>query len=114
MWMLIIAGLIDGYSHPLMNVRKHRVFRDYYQRFAEGELLDPDDWRRFRAAMKVLRIDVIGKSAVVVTTLANAASFWIYDNLHPAAVFIDKAARATEPDAWLVLGHYADVPIDRR
>ena len=75
-----------------MDVRKHRVFRDYYQRFAEGELLDPDDWKRFRAAMKVLRIDVIEKSAVVVTTLANAASFWIYEYFHPATVrLIDRS-----------------------
>lgn len=65
----------------------------------------------FRAATKRLRIDVIAKAAVVVTTLPNAASHWLYDNFHPAAVFCDEAARATEPNAWLVLGHYGDVPI---
>lgn len=85
------------------------AFVEAYQQWDADEQFDEQRMTDFRELLAKLQSDLIANCAMVVTTVAAAATAVVYTSVQPYIIVIDEAARASEIDLLPLSAHYPTV-----
>ncbi|KAK8211900.1 P-loop containing nucleoside triphosphate hydrolase protein [Phyllosticta capitalensis] len=103
-FMLQVAGLPDS-EFTTEEKRVVDLFKAFRSQYKAGTL-PKDRMESFRRAEMAFRDVALVRADVVVMTLANSGSAGLYRAIHPRAIIVDEAARASDPEIWSIFAWY--------
>ncbi|RHZ68502.1 DEAD/DEAH box helicase [Aspergillus thermomutatus] len=101
--MLQLAGVIpEPWSEP----QAYEEFHEFFLQYQAGYDFDNDALKTFRSRTRELRNHVLARSNVVVATAFAVGDTPVRENVKPAVIAVDEAARLTEPELWPMLAWF--------
>ncbi|KAF9885493.1 hypothetical protein FE257_012820 [Aspergillus nanangensis] len=102
--MLQFAGLVEP---PVEGVdsRKYTKFVTHFNGYKESEEIQ-EDKEAFNQELRLLRDDVLSRASVVICTLYTTGATCVREQVKPAIIAIDEAAKVTEPELWPILAWF--------
>jgi len=106
-WMLQVADMI---LHPVSDSDSWKRFQEYYNLYSEDDM-NATQQIEFKKILTNLQEHVLHAAFVVVCIINNTDTAKLFTVFRLMIIFMNEAAKIIEPDAIIILTHYAPASV---